>query len=341
MASFQKRAGAWRALIRRKGYPAISNTFDTKAEAEAWARKTESDIDRGQHVDHRPAKAVSFADCLKRYQVEVSAHKKGAQPERYRIAYLLEQPFAMRAVGELRGDDFARYRNARLKEVSPSSVRLELALISHMFSTAIREWGLGLSVNPIRQIAKPKVQNARDRRFVGDEETRLFTAIDAICTNKTPRALRAAVHPSLWFRQLVTVALETGMRQGELLSMTWDNLHPAERYVLLPDTKNGTSRSVPLPRVALNAITATEKHGEDPRIFPVSAFTVKNYWERAIEIAVIQDLHFHDLRHEATSRMARKLPMHDLMKVTGHKTATMLARYYHPVPADLAVALDA
>lgn len=338
MASFQKRAGAWRALIRRKGYPAISNTFDTKAEAEAWARKTESEIDRGQHVDHRPAKAITFADCLRRYSVEVSAKKKGAKQEHSRIAFLLEQSFAKRAIGDLRGDDFARYRNARLKAVSPASVRLELALVSHLFSTAIKEWGIGVTTNPVKQIAKPKVQNARDRRLVGDEEARLFAAIDTICAERHGRAV---VHPRDWLRQLITVALETAMRQGELLSMTWENLHVAERYVLLPDTKNGTARRVPLSRAALDAIASTPRQASSPRIFAVSQTMVKQNWLPAIKAAGIQDFHFHDLRHEATSRMARKLPMHDLMKVTGHKTAVMLARYYHPVPADLAAALDA
>lgn len=338
MASFQKRAGAWRALIRRKGYPAISNTFDTKAEAEAWARKTESDIDRGQHVDHRPAKIISFADCLRRYDVEVSTLKKGARQEHSRIEFLLEQPLAKRAIGDLRSDDFARYRNARLKTVSPASTRLELALISHLFTTAIKEWGLGLSINPVKQVAKPKVNNERDRRFVGDEEARLFAAIDAICAS---RIHRAVVHPKQWFRQIVTVALETAMRKGELLAMTRDNLHVTEHYVLLPDTKNGTSRKVPLSSVALAAIKVTPKQGVDPRIFPVSETVLKDYWLDAMKQAGIEDFHFHDLRHEATSRMARKLPMHDLMKVTGHKTAAMLARYYHPIPADIAAALDA
>ncbi len=338
MASFQKRAGAWRALIRRKGHPAISNTFDTKAEAEAWARKIESDIDRGRHVDHRPAKIVSFADCLRRYAAEVSSLKKGARQERSRIEFLLEHPLASRAIGDLRGDDFARYRNARLKEVSPASVRLELALVSHLFSTAIKEWGLGLSVNPVKQITKPKVQNARDRRLTGDEEARLFAAIDAICA--APHR-RAVVHPRDWLRQIVTVALETAMRQGELLSMTGENLHAEERYVLLPDTKNGTARQVPLSRSALNAIAATPRQRSSPRIFAVSQAVLKQYWLQALKDAGIEDFHFHDLRHEATSRMARNLPMHDLMKVTGHKTAVMLARFYHPVPADLARALDA
>lgn len=339
MASFQKRAGAWRALIRRKGYPALSATFDTKAEAEAWARKTESEIDRGQHVDHRPSKAVTFGDCLRRYAVEVSAKKKGADAERSRIVFLLEHPLSKRAIGDLRPVDFARHRDERMTAVSPASVRLELALISHLFSVAIREWGLGLSSNPIQQISKPKVQNARDRRLAGDEEARLFAAIDAICAIRTPRANRAAVHPAMWFKQIIIVALETAMRQGELLEATWDNLHANERYLFLPDTKNGTARSVPLSRVALDAILSVERT-DDTRIFPVSAFAVKNYWEKALRLAAIEDFHFHDLRHEATSRMARKLSMHNLMKVTGHKSSAMLARYYHPIPADLAAALD-
>lgn len=336
MASIQKRGDAWRALIRRKGHAAISQTFDTKAEAESWARKIESGIDRGQHTDHRPALAVTLGECLTRYYNEVSINKKSKRPELSRIRILLDHPLAKRAIGSLRPDDFARYRDARLKEVAPATTRLELALLSHLFTTAIREWGLGLAANPIRMIAKPKVRNERDRRFEGDEETRLFAAIDSIAAAAIPRA---GDHPRTWLRPLVVVALETGMRQGELLSMTWDNLRAAERFVLLPDTKNGTARRVPLTRTALEAIESLPHR--DPRIFPVTPGSVKNFWTRAVADAGIEDFHFHDLRHEATSRMARKLPMHDLMKVTGHKTAAMLARYYHPVPADLAAALDA
>lgn len=337
MASLQKRGNTWRALIRRKGYPALSGSFDTKAEAEAWARKTESEIDRRRYVDRRPAQSITFADCLRRYAAEVSTQKKGCRQEQSRIAFLLGHPLSKRAIGELRSEDFALYRNSRMKDVSPASVRLELALISHLFSTAIKEWGVGITVNPVRQIAKPKVQNARDRRLVGDEEARLFAAIDAICAAKH---VRAAVHPRAWFRQLVIVALETGMRQSEMLSATWDDLHRVARYLLLRDTKNGTSRRVPLSSAALSAIDSTPRHNSDPRIFPVSSNMLSNHWIAALKAAGIEDFHFHDLRHEATSRMARKLPMHDLMKVTGHKSSSMLARYYHPVPADIAAALD-
>ena len=185
MASFQRRGDAWRALIRRKGHAAISQTFDTKAEAESWARKIESGIDRGQHTDHRPALAVTLGECLTRYYNEVSINKKSNRKELSRIRILLDHPLSKRAIGSLRPDDFARYRDARLKEVAPATTRLELALISHLSTTA----------NPIRMIAKPKVRNERDRRFKGDEEVRLFVVIDAI-----------------------VVALETGMRQGELLT---------------------------------------------------------------------------------------------------------------------------
>ena len=336
MASFQKRGGAWRALIRRKGHPAISNTFDTKAEAEAWARKVESEIDRGQHTDHRVAESITFSQCLTRYYNEISVKKKSHSQEKARIRWLLDHPLAKRSIGSLRAEDFARYRDARLKEVAPATARLELALISHLFTTAIREWAVGLTANPIRMIAKPRVKNERNRRLEGDEEARLFAAIDAIAATPIPRSV---IHPKVWFRPLVVVALETGMRQGELLSMTWDNLRAADRFVLLPDTKNGDARRVPLTRAALAAIETLPRLGD--HVFPISAEVVKNFWNRAISDADIEDFHFHDLRHEATSRMARKLPMHDLMKVTGHKTAAMLSRYYHPVPADLAAALDA
>lgn len=145
-----------------------------------------------------------------------------------------------------------------------------------------------------------------------------------------------------WIKPLVLFALETGMRRSEMLSLTWDQvfLAEADRYVRLLDSKNGDSRNVPLSRRAMAVLQNLSRDGSG-FVFPTTADAVKKSFVRAVERAGIFDLHFHDLRHEATTRISKKLSnVLELSAVTGHKTLHMLKRYYHPDASDLARKLD-
>jgi len=329
MATIRKRGDyQWEAQIRRKGHSAISKTFTSRADAELWAATNESEMGRGVFVDRREAESTTLLEALERYEIEVSVLKDGYEIEKIRIAAWKRHALAKRSLASLLGKDFAKYRDERLKTVTPSTVRKDLAVISHLFNTARREWGLGVT-NPIENIKLPTEDNSRDRRFVGNEESRLLEAMEA------PNGKAS----NTWMKPLVQLAIETAARQSELLALKWTDVDISRSVVRLKgkeraDGKSRTKnkdkyRDVPLSSRA-KAILDSMPRSIGGYVFPTSANAVKLSFPRACKRAGIEDLHFHDLRHEGTSRLAEKLPIHTLMKVTGHKDTRMLGRYYHP-----------
>ena len=329
MATFRKRGSyRWQAQVRKKGYPLQTKTFETKAAAEAWARATEHEMDQGLFVSRAEAESTTLGELLQRYLAEITPSKKGAGPESARIRLLLRHPLANRYVAGIRGVDIARYRDERLQKVSSATVKRDLVIVSHLFETARKEWGIQVH-NPVRDIKLPPHSRARDRRlqpgFGGEEgeEKRLLAA----CSE--------ARNPYLL--SVVRLALETAMRQGELVALRWENVDLTRRIAHLPDTKNGEARTVPLSSTSVEVLRALPRslHGE---VFPgLTAEAVKRAFARATRRAGIEGLHFHDLRHEATTRLfERGLNIMEVATITGHKDLRMLRRYTHLKAEDLA-----
>lgn len=353
MATFQQREGGrWQAKIRRLGGPSQSRTFAKKADAEAWARKIESELERGVWRDTDEAERTTLAEALKRYAREVTPRKKGAVQEAYRVQALGRLPLARRTLARIRGADVAEFRDAELARLAPSTVVKQLALLSHLFEVARKEWGIEVD-NPVRKISKPKFDNSRSRRL-GDEESRyLLSALDN--PGHSVKA-RSGDRRNEWTPLIVRWALETAMRQGEILSLDWRHVDLEKRTAHLPETKNGTARTVPLSSAAVALIrpAGSIQRLRKGKVFPTTASALKQSFSRAVararrhyeedcatrgEVPIsgfLEDLHFHDLRHESISRLAERLQMHELMRVTGHKDTRMLARYYHPRAEDLA-----
>ena len=336
MATFRKRSGAWQALIKRKGFGQIARTFDTKADAEVWARQLEAEMDRGVFVSRKEAENTTLSEALDRYEREITVKKKGFQ-EKALIKKWKSHPLAIRSLPSIQGKDIATYRDDRLKTVSPNTVRLELAVISHLYTVAVKEWGMAGLVNPVSQIRKPKLPQGRDRRLLQGELDRILSASDS---------------PVL--SDLVRFAVETGMRRGELAGMTWDMVELKKRTVTLPKTKNGEKRVVPLSTEAVRILSSLprkidgEVWGMEPdsitqAFLRALARARKNYEKECEEKkekpdpAFLVDLTFHDLRHEATSRFFEKgLNPMQVAAITGHKTLQMLKRYTHLKAEDLA-----
>ena len=319
MAYIEKRGEAWRAQIRKKGYRTISATFDTKAEAQRWATEIEGDMSRARFVDTREAEQTTVAEALERYRREVTVDKKGARQEGIRIDRWKEDPLASKTLATLRSSDLAAWRDAKLKEWAPSTVRLNLAIISHLYTIAMKEWGIeGLS-NPCKALRLPKTNNARDRRPTTAE-------IELI-----------KQHAPTFHRELATVidlAVETAMRRSELVSLRRDQIRG--KYVQLEDTKNGERRTVPLSSKARDLLAALPPR-IDGRVFVISPHLVSNYFPKCCAAAGIEGLTFHDLRHEATSRLfERGFNMMEVASITGHKSLSQLKRYTHLCPTDLA-----
>ena len=290
MATIEKRGKfQWRAKVRRKGHPPQSGTFDTKGAAELWARRVEREMDTGVFVSRLEGERTTLREALERYEREVTPAKKGWREETYRIGYWRRHSLAARTLAAMRSSDLAGWRDERLQAgYSPITVRNELNIISHVFTIATKEWGMDGLTNPVTQIRKPTLPEGRDRRLQDGEEDRLMNGCLA---SRSP-----------WLAPIVVIALETGMRLGEIMSLRWSYVDLENQVARLTDTKNGTRRDAPLSSCAV-ATLETLPRSLDGRVFPLAADTVKRGYRRAVERAELGDLRFHDLRHEATSRL--------------------------------------
>ena len=330
MATFRKRPGpggrtAWQAQIIRRGHEPQYRTFDTKAEAEAWAAIVESEMARGIFVSRAEAETTSLGEALTRYLTEVTPTKKPTTAYRERVIgrQLGAHPLASRALASIRGKDMAAYMRQRQADAKgANTIRLELALLSHLFNTARTAWGMESLSNPVDLVKgqRPKLPQGRDRRLQGDEHARLLSAAQAYGGEIGP---------------IITWAIETAMRRGEIAAMRWEHLDRQARVLLIPLTKTGTPRRIPLSRAAVAVLDALP-HRPDGQVWSMRPDSISQAFERVCKAAGIEGLTFHDLRHEATSRLFEKgLNPMQVAAITGHKTLQMLKRYTHLRAEDL------
>lgn len=329
MASFRKRGPQqWQAQVRKKGYPLQVRTFRIRTAAEQWAREVEHEMDRGIFTSRSEAESPTLRELLERYLEEVTPLKRGAGPEAARLRAMLRHPLAARIVAGIRGVDIARYRDERLKEVSPGTVKRDLVIISHLFEVARKEWGIPVA-NPVKDIKVPADNKARDRRLQSSRDSKQSEEVRLL------EACREARNHS--FLPIVRLALETAMRQGELIKLRWEHVNLARRIAHLPDTKNGEARTVPLSTPAIETLRLLPRRLNGQVFGGLTTEAVKRAFARAVCRAGITDLHFHDLRHEATSRLfERGLNIMEVASITGHKDLRMLRRYTHLRAEDLA-----
>lgn len=327
MASVRKRgARQWQAQVRKRGYPQETKTFETRAAAERWVRQAEHEMDMGYFISRAEAESTTLGELIDRYVEEVTPLKKGSVPESCRLLAIKRHALAERFVATLRGADLARYRDERLKTVSPSTVRRDLASLSHVFEVARREWGIHF-VNPVVDIKMPSDNKPRERRLEPGEEERLLDAC------------RKARNPFLL--PVVLIAIETAMRRSEILSLRWKNVSLHRQIAHLRDTKNGSSRTVPLSAAAVTVLRDLPRNRSAGLFLGLTGEAVKLSFVRATRRARINDFHFHDLRHEATTRFfERGLNIMEVASITGHKDLRMLQRYTHLSAEKLAKKLD-
>ena len=347
MASIRKRNDKWQVRIRIKGFEPVEMSFSTHADADAWGKITEAEMLRGAYIKRTDAERTTLYAALDRYERELTPSKRGAAVELLRIKAWKANRLATKSLASLRSVDFARYRDERLNKVAPATVCRELDLVGNLFNVARREWGLEGLQNPVEAIRRPSVNNARDRVFREGEEVLLIQALEDHAA-QSGRKYRQGTR-NVWVRPLVMLALETAMRRGELLALDWENIRLQERVAYLPLTKNGSSRSVPLSSKAVTILKALPRTLHGP-VFPITVNALKLAFSRAITRArrlyvesggtdarVLVDLHFHDLRHVAISRLAERLPnIIELAAVSGHRDVRMLSRYYHVRAEELA-----
>lgn len=314
----------WQARVRRKSIR-TGATFETKARAAAWARQVEAEIDAGRFQAGRvEAERTTLHEALERYLIEIVPTKTGIRQNTGIVRAWQRTRLAHRSLASIRTSELAAWRDAKLEQVGPQTVVHHLNLLSHVYTVASTDWGFETLLNPIAKLKKPTIPRGRERRLQGDEEQRLLDACD-----------RSA---STWLGPLVRLALATAMRQGELVGLAWSQVRLVDRTILLTDTKNGEARTIPLSTAALQVLTALGGRSRDKVFAVYSGRAVAHAFIKACRHADIANLRFHDLRHEATSRLFERTDLRDIeiASITGHKTMDMLKRYAHLRAAQLA-----
>lgn len=313
MATFRKRNGKWQAIVRQKNIGTASRSFIKKIQAIKWALEQEERIERGVFGSIEPSE-VTLGELLQRYSEEITPAKRGAETEQRRLNRLINDSISDYSIEQLTSKTLASFRDRRLLD-GQRACEYDLILIRHCLKVAMSEWGLMLSVNPVDQIKKPPSPKSRDRRLDDGEYERL------------EQASEMTKNQHIW--PIVVFAIETGMRRGEILGLTWDNIDLKRRTVFLPLTKNGSSREVPLSTKAVCVLQQQRtRTGISP--FPVNANAFRLAWDRLRGRAGLNDLRFHDLRHEAISRFFEmKLTIPEVALISGHKDVKMLFRYTH------------
>ena len=266
---------------------------------------------------------IKLSEALEIYKNKVSILKKGLTQEKYRIQKISNSFLGSMAVNEITSVNIATYRDERLvelnprnkKPLSPATVRLEMSLLSNVFDIARIEWGY-CEGNPVKNVRKPKTPPGRDRRMTAREERMIHRYCHA--------------HSNKELLSVVIFAVETAMRQGEILKLRWEDVNLSQRIAVLHETKNGTRRDVPLSLVARDALLRLGPK-TNGKVFGYTSSGIKSSWRFMMQKLGIEGLHFHDLRHEAVSRLFEKgtLDMMEIAAISGHKSLAMLKRYTH------------
>lgn len=326
MASISLRGRSWRAEIYRRG-ERLTGSFDTEAEAREWAARTEARLDARvtkAQIRQTPTN-VSTAALFDRYALEVSPGKRGGRWELIRLLALSRQETFQGVAADLDGAALAEWRDERLKVVKASTVNRDLNLISAVFTRAMKEWRLPKTLNPVSDVMRPEQPRGRER-LVSDDERAAIVKELGWDEKSAPADLMQ------WTAWAFCFALETGMRQGEILAMRRKHLHAT--WVHLPMTKNGDSRDVPLSTRALALLSLLPPDGD--KIVPLTSGTCGAYFREAARGACVEGITFHDSRHAAATAMAEKLSALELARVLGHKDLRSTTGYYNEKASALA-----
>ena len=323
MANIRKRQGRWQAQVRRKGYSQVTKTFTSKEAAKRWIKAVETDMERGEF---KPRLDMTVGQLIKRYQTDIIPKQKAHQSALVRCRRL------RRMLGKINLSDLtpahlATYRDERLKTIKPSTLKRELSILSSAINTAIIDWGIPIPSNPVAMTRIPKHDGSRDRRLKDGEEEKLLAIAKPV------------------YQRTIIIAVETAVRRGELLNIRQSHINFDNQTLHLPETKTDTPRTIPLSTRAVKALkdqiqslsdTNVVQMERDPTLFRMSAPMFRHEIHKYRVKLDMEDWRFHDLRHEATSRLfERGFNVMEVALVTGHQDLRMLKRYTHLRAEDL------
>lgn len=304
--------------------------------AQAREKRDEARLLLSQGIDpkaHKKAQQAeteqrkSFAEIINTYLVNESPKHKGHRWEKVRLEKIMREYPEMcgKAIADVDQTDIIQFRNARAQVVQGVSVSREIQLLGSVFKYAIRELRI-IQNSPLKDVTRPKENPHREQRISDDNINKLLQAFGY--ERGTQPVLKK--HQAAW---AMLFAIETAMRQGEIAGMLWANI--TNDHVLLPDTKNGTARRVPLSNAA-HALLDLMRGIDEVNVLTIDADSLSTTFRKYRDIARLSEINFHDTRHEACTRLAKKMPIQDLAKISGHKDLAMLMRYYNPTTRELA-----
>ncbi len=321
MATLVKRGKRWTAQVYKRGIRK-AKTFDTKGQASAWATQTEAEILAGSF---HAGTDKTFLDAVERYRETVTSTKKSARSENYHLNMLSRLGFADKRLSDITSEDIAKVRDEKLKTLKTGTVRRYLSLLSSIFEYSKKEWGW-ITDNPCSQIKKPSGGKSRDRIFSDDEVSALLAAMNY---GGPASEIQQTIADVFLF------ALETAMRAAEIVTLEWAMING--RVATLMDTKNGDKRDVALSSAAL-AILDKRRAFDKP--FKVKTTTLSTLFGVYTAKAGIEGATFHDTRHTAITRMARKLTPFELARTVGHRNLSQTLAYFNETADQIAAKLD-
>ena len=308
MSFVRKRKGKWQCIVRSKGNPTRTLTFEKKSDAILWGKKLSYELFKKNNKIHN-SKYPSFRECLERYRDEIIVYKRAKDMETKLVKYILSEPFCNYSIDRVSRSMIASYRDRALKTLCASSVNRRLAVISHMFSICKKEWDYEVE-NPVLSIARPTNPEPRDRRFTDAELDKLL------------RGNRADPH----MKFIIELALETGLRRSEIANIK-------------PEHVKGNLLKVVKAKIKPRTIPLTKRAQELLKLnLPItkSANAILMSWKRLMKFYAIKDAHFHDLRHESLCRffIEKNLSVPEVQVISGHLEPRTLLKVYANIKAE-------
>lgn len=314
MGAIRKRGNSFHAQVRIKGWQSFTKTFPTKSLAKRWVEKTEAQL-REHPARNETGNDVTLADACIRYMNEITQNHKGYASESARLHFLARGVLGNIGLRYLSTAQINAYFQKRAGEVKEGTLRKEFMLLRKLFTVAISTWNLSIPENPMAHLPVPKDSSNRERRITTAEWNRITTIA---------KQMRNPL-----IKAVVRFAYETGMRRSEILKLRRDDIDG--NICTIRNTKNGSDRVIPLSKEAVHTLTMVD--GSSEQVFPISGNAIRLSWDRIVKKAEINDLRFHDLRHEAISRFFEMgMSIAEVQLISGHKDIRQLFRYTHIRP---------
>lgn len=333
MAVIQERKSAdgkikYRALVRLKGHPPQSATFERKTDAKKWAQDTESAIRNNRHFKSAEAKKHTVSEMIERYETNVLPNKpKNIKNQKTHLAWWKDE-IGYYMLSDVSSAMITQCRDKLLSEEisggkmrSPGTVARYMTTMSYVMNLAMKEWEW-IEINPFSRVKKPTEPRGRVRFLDDSERERLL------------ETCLASSHKSLY--AIVVLAISTGMRQGEILNLKWKDIDLSRSRLVLHETKNNERRAIPIVGRAKDVLTKLSKirRIDSQLVFPGNdpeqPTRIRKAWDAALKNAEIEDFRFHDLRHTTASYLAMNgATLAEIAEVLGHKTLQMVKRYAH------------